>query len=329
MRRGVSNEFRIEDTCRSYLIKYHPAQELHCRSIRHTIEHLGRAGITFPRQGVSVMRWPGIFLVGLLLASSGLLNAQASGGGAAHPFALAPAIPGNIKNAPFSADVITQYDRVLQNGNHVRSETQEMVYRDSQGRVRTETESASAVGSAAKAEQITIQDPVQHVVIRLYPLNKTANVYHLAETSATATNSTAPPPANRGSFISVRPTTPDGQPPASSVSVPVGSVSNPAAVRTESLGAKSIEGVNVTGTRTTRTIRAATKGGQQSIVSVTEAWFSPDLQMMILSETDDGHAGHSTMKVVNIVRAEPTAELFQIPAEYTVKEATPATAGVK
>ena len=48
--------------------------------------------------------------------------------------------------------------------------------------------------------------------------------------------------------------------------------------------------------------------------------FLTDLKVTVLSETDDGQAGHSTMKLVNIVRSEPNAALFEIPADYTVKE---------
>ena len=51
-----------------------------------------------------------------------------------------------------------------------------------------------------------------------------------------------------------------------------------------------------------------------------DTWISSDLKVTVLTETDDGQAGHSTMKLVNIVRSEPNAALFQIPADYTVKE---------
>jgi len=43
----------------------------------------------------------------------------------------------------------------------------------------------------------------------------------------------------------------------------------------------------------------------------------------VLTSTDDGEAGHSVMKLVNITLAEPDAQLFQIPPGYTVKENVP------
>jgi hypothetical protein len=103
----------------------------------------------------------------------------------------------------------------------------------------------------------------------------------------------------------------------------------PVQTHTEALGSKYIEGVNATGTRTTRIIDAGSQGNDKPIVSVTETWFSSELKMTVLSETDDGQSGHSIMKLVNITRTEPVAQLFQVPSDYTVKETEPATASVK
>ncbi len=63
-----------------------------------------------------------------------------------------------------------------------------------------------------------------------------------------------------------------------------------------------IEGLAVVGTRTTRTI---SEGQGEPIIAVSEVWFSRDLQMVILSISDDGQSGHSVMRVTNIVRRPP------------------------
>jgi hypothetical protein len=86
------------------------------------------------------------------------------------------------------------------------------------------------------------------------------------------------------------------------------------------LGTRNIEGVSATGTRTTRTINPGTMGNDKAIVSISDTWASTDLKVTVLSETDDGQEGHSTMKLVNIVRGEPNAALFVIPVGYKVKE---------
>jgi hypothetical protein len=50
---------------------------------------------------------------------------------------------------------------------------------------------------------------------------------------------------------------------------------------------------------------------------------------VVLTETDDGQAGHSTMKLVDIVRADVDPLLFLIPSDYAVKDTHPATASTK
>jgi len=65
-------------------------------------------------------------------------------------------------------------------------------------------------------------------------------------------------------------------------------------------------------------------GNDKPIVCISDSWVSSDLKVTVLTETDDGQGGHSTMKLVNIIRSEPNAALFQIPADYTVKENTSA-----
>src|SRR5271169_4638513 len=61
-----------------------------------------------------------------------------------------------IKNAPFSADVITLYDRTTDNGGHIHRESRGKVYRDSQGRMRTESQPALQPGSERPDHRITI-----------------------------------------------------------------------------------------------------------------------------------------------------------------------------
>jgi len=43
-----------------------------------------------------------------------------------------------VKNAPFSADIVTETTQTLQDGNHIKQATTVKVYRDSEGRTRRE-----------------------------------------------------------------------------------------------------------------------------------------------------------------------------------------------
>ncbi len=234
----------------------------------------------------------------------------------------APAIPIQLKNAPFSAKVITQYDRVLENGNHIRRETQGRVVRDSQGRVRTETELPSTAGTLDVRQHITIQDPVQRLLIHLDPRTRVATIHHLGEPALTVTAKEAVMP-KPGNVLLVVPQVPPGT--ATAVPAQKGDSARKPVVRTEALGMKLVEGVIASGTRTTWIIESS----DQPIVATTESWFSRDLQMMVLSVTNDGQSAHSTMRLTDIVRGDPSTQLFQVPADYTIKDSNPATASVK
>jgi hypothetical protein len=232
-----------------------------------------------------------------------------------------PAIPTTIKNAPFSAQVVTEYDHVLANGNHIHRETHGRIFRDSQGRVRTETQVAT-LGGVDSLEHIAIQDPILHEIIHLDPHTKTASVHQLGEPpAAVAEVPHGGIPTKSGRALLSTPETSTGSatfaPPRQGVTIPSAS---------EALGTRMIEGLPAIGTRTTRTIG---NGEGDPIVAVSEVWYSRDLQMIILSISDDGQSGHSVMRVTNIVRGAPSEKLFQVPPDYTVKDGNPIAAVIK
>lgn len=275
------------------------------------------------------MRLRRSFLALLLLPLAGIVSAQMTGSSPGNSLPPnPPVIPTSIKNAPFSAVVITRYDRVLGNGSHIHRETRGKVYRDDQGRVRTETEVTTPGNGGEQFLRVTILDPVQHTVIRLDPRNKIATVTHTGQTVA---SSDPVPFPRRGTTLGITPLTDSGQPagPPTAIQTRRSGASAGAAPKTETLGTKSIEGVETVGTRTTRTIEAGAMGNEQPIVSVSDSWYSRDLQIVVWSETDDGQSGHNSMKLDNIVRAEPNPQLFLIPQDYTVRESNPATASIK
>jgi TonB family protein len=94
-------------------------------------------------------------------------------------------------------------------------------------------------------------------------------------------------------------------------------------VETQSLGKQIIEGVEAEGTRTVRTIPAGQIGNEQPIQIVHERWYSPELQVTVMTRNSDPRTGETTYRLTNISRAEPAASLFQVPADYTVKEGAP------
>ena len=71
------------------------------------------------------------------------------------------------------------------------------------------------------------------------------------------------------------------------------------------------------GTRPTTVIPAGAIGNDQTIRIVTEEWFSPDLQVLVLTKHSDPRSGDTTYALSGIVRAEPDRSLFEVPAAYT------------
>jgi hypothetical protein len=93
--------------------------------------------------------------------------------------------------------------------------------------------------------------------------------------------------------------------------------------KTESLGKQMMEGVEVEGTRTTRTIAAGEIGNEQPINIVTERWYSPELNMVVYHKFSDPRFGETVHKLLNVQRAEPNPSLFQVPSDYTIEEGRP------
>ena len=86
-------------------------------------------------------------------------------------FAGAGAMPmaRNVKNAPYSAEVIAEKVQTLADGNQISRKTSSMAYRDSAGRTRQETRD-----SKGEVRSIQIHDAVDGARYVLSPARKTA-----------------------------------------------------------------------------------------------------------------------------------------------------------
>jgi hypothetical protein len=239
---------------------------------------------------------------GLLLFCVTTSLAQ-SGGTAAMPSSI---LSGGINlravaGAPFSADVVRESVRVMADGTRSTSEHHGKMFRDSEGRTRSETELDSPQAGARhlSGRYVTIVDPVQQLSIVLNVEAKTVTVFHL-------------PPA---SAVSAR----ELKLAAAAQSVHTGGAGRSAMAGIEELGAMTIEGFSVAGSRRTN---AAEVGAMKDKV-VTESWFSPELKVELLS-TQVSQSLSRTTRLVNIVPGEPDPALFQVPAGYAVQENTAA-----
>jgi hypothetical protein len=253
-----------------------------------------------------------------------------------------------VKGAPYSAEATTETVQVLADGNRIVNKSGNKSYRDSEGRTRVEITPglAGAWMPDMKPFSVTvIDDPVSGDHITLNNHDKQATRISFkgmnVETTSSAggarhmqnvtmvvksSGDVAPPPAPPVHEMEAHGTTGfvhAGQ--ATDVNVSVdGNVffasDMKLDVKKESLGKQAIEGVECVGTKETATIPAGSMGNERAIDTVTERWYSADLQLEVLTKTTDPRFGVTTYSLGNIVRAEQPKSLFEIPADYKVEE---------
>ncbi len=231
-----------------------------------------------------------------------------------------PGMPGRVvKNAPYSADVVTETTQTLADGNHIHQISNSKIYRDSDGRTRLEQSlnGLSAIaGSTALPHVVFIHDPVAH---QSFALNADARTATRSGTERPGRGNGPPPPGNNGGSGEMRDQMAMVR---MREGFPGGRGANAQNVKTESLGRQTIEGVVADGTRTTLTIPAGQLGNEQPIQVVTERWYSADLQTVVLLKRSDPRSGETVTKLANVSRAEPSHSLFEVPADYKVTENT-------
>lgn len=217
-----------------------------------------------------------------------------------------------VKGAPYSADVITESVQVLSDGNRIVHRSTSRVYRDSEGRTRREEDRAAGV------PVIVISDPVAG---SSWTLDTDA---HLARQSPSLPLIYGGNVNRQGELERLNVVI-NGQ--LSSFVARGGSTlwlngpgTNEQTVE-EKLAARIIEGVRAEGVRRTMTIPVGAIGNERPIVVTSEEWTSPELKVLVLSESNDPRTGTSTYKLVNLKRADPSPSLFQVPSDYAVIQA--------
>jgi hypothetical protein len=233
-----------------------------------------------------------------------------------------------VKGAPYSAQAVTESTRTLGDGNRIKHKNSATVYRDSEGRTRRDQE-LGAVGPWAVAgdprQTVFINDPVSGFNYVLDPRTRTARKMPPLRITRQGNDAPNGAPGADTKFKIEQMITMNGQAPPHPpvVGAPVEQFrisADPNNRKTESLGKQVIEGVEAEGTRTTMTIPAGEIGNEQAIQIISEKWYSPELQVVVMTKHTDPLVGETTYKLTNISRSEPARSLFEVPADYTVKE---------
>jgi hypothetical protein len=210
---------------------------------------------------------------------------------------------GGSSALPYSAIRENETVRTLSDGTHIVTKSQTRMYRDSQGRTRTEVFPPPEIASATGSQEpmiITIMDPVEGVQYSLNPRNHSGTRNVLRARPAVPPQPVPRPPVN----VTPPPRPPDELRPQTT---------------SEDLGMQTIGGVSAHGTRMTTTVPVNAQGNDRPLVTVFERWYSDEFRMDIRTKRSDPRNGETTENVT-IDRTEPDPSLFRPPADYAITE---------
>ena len=224
-----------------------------------------------------------------------------------------------VKGAPYSAESVTEMTQTLADGNRIVRTNRGSVARDGEGRTRRE-QMLGALGPlmAEKAPRaVFVNDPVAGVHYVLEPDEKVARKMGAPMWRAKGGSHEV-----RGQHIMrfQKRVVVNGAEVQNVNEERIGPAGEGEQPKSESLGEKTIEGVTAEGTRTVITIAAGKIGNERPLEIVSERWYSPQLQAIVMSSHQDPRFGETVFRLTNISRDEPDPSLFTVPADYTVKE---------
>lgn len=235
-------------------------------------------------------------------------------------------VPPVVTGAPYSGEEVSESVRVGLDGTRFTQKTPgRKVWRDTEGRTRTERPFFMGPNQPQSPLMVEITDPVAGYKYTLDTQKKVAHRQAIQAAPARggaragvvgsasggvafSSGVSAPPPAGMagggGGGRGVMPQAPN-QPP------------RPRVVD-ESLGTQMIDGVLVEGHRNTMTYAVGAMGNDREFSVVHESWGSPELKISILTKMTDPRNGENTFRIENLNRTPPDPMLFAVPSDYTV-----------
>ena len=254
-----------------------------------------------------------------------------------------------VKGAPYSAKVVSERQQNLADGNQIANKTSAFSYSDSAGRTRQEMHNA-------KGEVLTvaISDPVAGVVLMLDARTKTGTRISTEVTANRAADLAAdlaanlPPEERKAALEAARARVEqlrkegtlapvghaeiiirhagDGgriESPNLRLGLLAGAMADmtwAAKATTKELGTRDIEGIKAKGKLRSYDIPAGEVGNRNAITVSDENWYSPELQVTLMSKHSDPRAGDNVYRLTAIKRDEPAASLFAAPPDYTIRD---------
>jgi hypothetical protein len=212
-------------------------------------------------------------------------------------------------NAPFTADALTTVMQRLPDGSRIERKMTAHYYRDAAGRVRVEQ--APPAKPSADVRIIVFPDPASSGGYLLEPSSRHARIL---------TRSIEDVAVGGGKHFAVRIGAVDFINFDRSPAAHLESIGPPLTdtVSDEALGSRQISGVETIGRRVTRVVPVGVLGNDEPIKLVDERWASPELKLLIYSRFSNSRTAAVEYLVTNIRRLEPSASLFEVPADYTL-----------
>ena len=192
-------------------------------------------------------------------------------------------------NAPFRAVVTTEWTRILPDGSTGTIRNHRTVARDSLGRVFQERRNFAANGDkqVTGVFELDYEDTPRHEMYVCRPSTRVCTVYRYEAQANVSVPKAGPLPNGMGT------------------------------VTLEDLGRKTIDGVDVVGSREVTTLNAGAMGNEKPQPVVKEFWYSPQLGINVVTKRFDPRASAmQNFTVSDISLTEPDAAMFDPPAGY-------------
>jgi hypothetical protein len=204
-----------------------------------------------------------------------------------------------LTNAPFIANVETEWTKILPDGTTATQKNHRTVARDTSGRVFQERRYFDPNGDKQPTQLSRLEyiDPNRHEFYSCVPQTKTCYVSQWA-----------------GAALTAMPVGMNGLRACSCASPRTTAMK----VQNEALGEKTVEGIQVTVSREITTIAAGQIGNPNAEPIVKEFWYSPRLGINLLTKRFDPRSGIQNFVVDHISQSEPDPKMFEPPVDYQV-----------
>lgn len=196
-----------------------------------------------------------------------------------------------IPSAPFTAVVTTEWTRIMPDGSTATTKNHRTVARDSLGRVFQERRYFSPDGDKqmTRLSELDFQDPTLHQMLVCRPDTHVCTMYRYDMPTTVTLPKVGPLPNGMGTLTR------------------------------EELGKKTIDNVEVVGSREVTTLNAGVMGNEKPQPVVKEFWYSPQLGINVITKRFDPRASAvQNFLVGNINLAEPNPRMFEPPAGYRI-----------